>query len=429
MQALAESADVQIELRAWALDEAVHLGYVFATNLPLERLSDESLRLYQELEDPVGIARALFRQGGIARVRSRFTQAQTRFEEAAARFRELGERWWQCACYTEWARVATIQGQYERARALLSESLLPYQALGDANRVGWVFYLQAHLFFLWQQDQALAERLVEQSLAHFREVGSIAYTSLSLGLLGLIHMEHGEQGAARPLLEECQAIGKQAGWEMQTIEMAFGLARLLALQGDGDAARRQYQESLALLFACHAHKEQIAAGLEGLAALEAEQGEPLRAGRLWGAAEALREAIGAPMHPVYHASYEQSITLAHRLVNAQVFRTAWEEGRRVTPEQVLAPQPPAKAASPAPVTPPSSAAASATKSITAAIGLTARELEVLRLVAQGLTDAQVADQLVISPRTVNGHLRSIYSKLGVTSRAAATRYTLDHHLA
>jgi predicted ATPase/serine/threonine protein kinase/DNA-binding CsgD family transcriptional regulator len=62
-------------------------------------------------------------------------------------------------------------------------------------------------------------------------------------------------------------------------------------------------------------------------------------------------------------------------------------------------------------------------------GLTVREVEVLRLVAQGLTDVQVADQLVISPRTVNGHLRSIYSKIGVTSRSAATRYAVDSHLA
>ena len=61
-------------------------------------------------------------------------------------------------------------------------------------------------------------------------------------------------------------------------------------------------------------------------------------------------------------------------------------------------------------------------------GLTAREVEVLRLVAQGLTDALVAEQLVISPRTVNWHLTSIYSKLGVSSRAAATRYALEHHL-
>jgi len=61
--------------------------------------------------------------------------------------------------------------------------------------------------------------------------------------------------------------------------------------------------------------------------------------------------------------------------------------------------------------------------------LTAREMEVLRLVAQGLSDAQVADMLVISPRTVNAHLRSIYSKLNITSRHAATRYALEHHLA
>ena len=61
-------------------------------------------------------------------------------------------------------------------------------------------------------------------------------------------------------------------------------------------------------------------------------------------------------------------------------------------------------------------------------GLTKREIEVLRLVALGLTDAQVAEQLVISPRTVNTHLTSIYNKLGVDSRTAATRFAVDHQL-
>jgi DNA-binding NarL/FixJ family response regulator len=60
--------------------------------------------------------------------------------------------------------------------------------------------------------------------------------------------------------------------------------------------------------------------------------------------------------------------------------------------------------------------------------LTAREVEVLRLVAQGLTDAQVADKLVITRRTVNWYLTSIYSKIQVSSRSAATRYALEHHL-
>jgi predicted ATPase/DNA-binding CsgD family transcriptional regulator len=62
-------------------------------------------------------------------------------------------------------------------------------------------------------------------------------------------------------------------------------------------------------------------------------------------------------------------------------------------------------------------------------GLTEREIEVLHAVAQGLTDIQVAEQLVISHRTVHSHLNSIYSKLGITSRSAATRYAIEHDLA
>jgi len=60
--------------------------------------------------------------------------------------------------------------------------------------------------------------------------------------------------------------------------------------------------------------------------------------------------------------------------------------------------------------------------------LTAREVEVLRLVAQGLSDRAVAERLVISPRTVQGHVRSIFNKIQVTSRAAATRYAIEHQL-
>jgi DNA-binding NarL/FixJ family response regulator len=61
-------------------------------------------------------------------------------------------------------------------------------------------------------------------------------------------------------------------------------------------------------------------------------------------------------------------------------------------------------------------------------GLTAREVEVLGLVAQGMTNAQVAQELFLSPRTVSTHLTSIYHKLGVASRAAAVRFASKHDL-
>jgi DNA-binding NarL/FixJ family response regulator len=91
----------------------------------------------------------------------------------------------------------------------------------------------------------------------------------------------------------------------------------------------------------------------------------------------------------------------------------------MTPEEALAAK--GKKPTPAPTTtasPPTYPA-----------GLTAREVEVLRLLADGLTDIQIAEKLVLSPRTVHAHISSIYNKLGVTSRSTATRYAMEHHLA
>jgi DNA-binding NarL/FixJ family response regulator len=61
--------------------------------------------------------------------------------------------------------------------------------------------------------------------------------------------------------------------------------------------------------------------------------------------------------------------------------------------------------------------------------LTPREIEVLRLIARGLSNHQIAEILVLSPHTVNVHNQSIFGKLGVNSRSAATRYALEHQLA
>jgi DNA-binding NarL/FixJ family response regulator len=61
-------------------------------------------------------------------------------------------------------------------------------------------------------------------------------------------------------------------------------------------------------------------------------------------------------------------------------------------------------------------------------GLTTREVEILRLVTSGLTNRELAEELGVSTRTIDAHLRSVYAKLGVKSRSAATRYAVEHHL-
>jgi DNA-binding NarL/FixJ family response regulator len=112
-------------------------------------------------------------------------------------------------------------------------------------------------------------------------------------------------------------------------------------------------------------------------------------------------------------------------LNEQIFAAAWNKGQAMSPEQAIAAR-----------ILPKEGKAVEVKSPTIRVlttdalhdNLTPRERDVLHLVSQGLTDTQVAQRLSISPRTVNFHLSSIYRKLEVTSRSAATRYALEHHL-
>lgn len=411
-------------LRAKALLVAAELTFFFARNMQSEPLLAESLTLYQQLGDTVGIAHSLFQLGEIARIRSQFALAQQHLQDAAAHFQNTGNSWKQGQCYTEQARVATEQGDYTQAQELLEKSFALYQALGDRQRISWIYYLQARLLFLSQQDLGLARHLAEQSLASFRKHGHLLYSSMPLGLLGLLSLESGDLGTARSLLEESRSIMAQERAETEMLEPGRGLARLLTLQGEVDAARRLYHENLTLLFECHICLELIAANLEGLAALEVRQGAFYQAARLWGAAHTQREVIGAPLYPVERATYEQAREQACVQLGEQAFRAAWVEGQKLTPQQVLIPSEEAPLPSPFPIRP----TVAPHVSSTIPFQLTTREMEVLRLLAQGWTDAQIAEHLVISPRTVNRHTTSLYSKMGVSSRAAATRYAIEHHI-
>jgi DNA-binding CsgD family transcriptional regulator len=181
-------------------------------------------------------------------------------------------------------------------------------------------------------------------------------------------------------------------------------------------------------------KEGIASSLEGLAGVAQGQGQPLSAARLYGAAAALRNAIGAPLPPTDRVSYERMVDNLRVQLDAATFEAAWAEGQAFTLEQAIAAaeqvnvreQIPPTSQSSTSVAPPTFPQAPASRGNPS--GLTAREIEVLRLVTLGLTSTQIAEQLMISPRTADAHLRSIYSKLGVTSRSAATRSAIEHKL-
>ena len=142
-----------------------------------------------------------------------------------------------------------------------------------------------------------------------------------------------------------------------------------------------------------------------------------RAARLWAAAETMSEAYGTHLTRAARAviNYEGELAAARKQLGEIRWSAAWEDGRALTQEQAVAyalddqadepPQPPTYPA-----------------------GLSAREVEVLRLVANGSTNAAVARELFLSTRTVDWHLSSIYSKLGLRSRTEAARFAVDQGL-
>jgi DNA-binding NarL/FixJ family response regulator len=133
---------------------------------------------------------------------------------------------------------------------------------------------------------------------------------------------------------------------------------------------------------------------------------------LFGAAETVRQDIGAPMPAYFQALYDADLAALRDGLPASALRARWARGRTLTLERASE----------------SAHAVRASFAGPEKDGLTGREVEVLGLVAQGLTDAAIAGRLFVSPRTVHAHLRSIYRKLDVRTRSAATRYAVEQGL-
>jgi DNA-binding NarL/FixJ family response regulator len=213
------------------------------------------------------------------------------------------------------------------------------------------------------------------------------------------------------------ALSREVG-ERQAISTAlYTLATLAQADGDHERAGDLFEEGLTVSVEL-GNKTDVARYLEGLAAVAASEGRIVRAAHLWGAAEALLEKIEVGVHTyVPDRSLRQSqIAAARARLGEEAFASAWAEGWTMTSEQAT------EYALDHSTTPERVAPE------TYPAGLSAREVEVLRLVAQGMTNAEVARELFLSSRTVDWHLSSIYRKLGQHSRTEAIQFAVEHDL-
>ena len=424
-RALAVSEGTVSVMRAKVLEAAASLAIYQIDYDRGEALCRESLAQCRECGDPVGTTFSLYLLGTIAWQRGDFAMARSLVEESLALEREMGDKEPIASLLSDLAGMATQQGEYAKAHALLEESLATHRELGDARGIANSLRALALTLFVSRGDSARVRSLLEESLVLSRELGDKADIARCLSHSALVALQQGDAATARVLAEESMALHRETGDRWGIAWLLSILARVEAGQGEHTAALGLYKESLASARKIGS-KLIIAFCLEGMASVLATQGEPKQAVRLWGAAAALRESMGAPIWPVERASYERLVAVVRAQLGEALFAALWTEGRTMPPEQAFAVQ--GSAAIPTPLPAGQLSTPVARSSVTAPAGLTRRESEVIRLLAMGLTSTQIAEQLVISLSTVNTHVRSIYTKLDVPSRSAATRYAVEHHL-
>ncbi len=214
-------------------------------------------------------------------------------------------------------------------------------------------------------------------------------------------------------------ISREIGDRLSGYISLYNLALASRVLGEHERAAQLYTEGLELAVEV-GDKANTAYCLEGLAGLITHSSDPERAARLFGASETLLEAVGAPLYAQVQdrTSVESAVEVLRSRLGEEAFEAAWAEGRAMSSEEAVAyalerSETPQKE----PTSPTSYPA-----------GLSAREVEVLRLVAKGMTNSEVARELFVSSRTINWHLGSIYRKLGFNSRAEATRFAFEHNL-
>ncbi|HEX2916559.1 MAG TPA: tetratricopeptide repeat protein [Chloroflexia bacterium] len=342
---------------------------------------------------PAVRARALNALGAIHRLQAAFDKALPCFEESFNLFRQVNDRLG-TGITLRWLGMTLKElEKLEESQTYLTESLNLFRELENKFWLAAVMNPLGDLN-LAMGDYAQALDLQRESLNLFRELNDERGVAICLANLGTIAFK--EQDYQRALDYYRQSIAMLA--EINDKNLIVNIALLGCLAGS-----LGYKNPASPDLPCLTH-----------------------AARLLGATSAIMADINMAFCLIERRCFDESVREVRLHLGESAFETAFAEGQTfslektvVYSEQVATEISAATSQVPVPVSSGSTGGQN---------GLTPREVEVLVLVAQGLTNRQIAEKLVLSQLTVASYLHSLYGKLGVTSRAAATRYALENNL-
>jgi predicted ATPase/DNA-binding CsgD family transcriptional regulator len=345
---------------------------------------DEALELAHRVQDRVGIGHALNTLGTLVRARGEYGRSVALLEESVSLFKSVGDPFGMWRAPNQLGETLTMLGELERARRLHEESLAVARSMDWPWRVAHVLRNLALVAYR-QGDLDRASTLLQESLARWRDVGATRGPQWALAELGHVALAQDDRVGAAACFRESLALCREAG-----------------------------------------DRRGVARCLEGLAAASGDDPDETwarRAARLLGKATDLREATGVPVSPLERPTHERATADARARLGEEAFATALLEGRALPTHEAIEIALAARQSDGRmdDLKPGQSAA-------DASSPLSRREREVVPLIARGLTNRQIAARLVISERTVDGHVAKILSKLGFATRAQIAVWADRHGL-
>jgi predicted ATPase/DNA-binding CsgD family transcriptional regulator len=396
------------------LNLAAWLAYLLE-DLPASRqYTAQALQIGLGLNDHWLVADTYYVQSLEAFYRKDYEVGQSYAQQALTGYQEINYEPGMARALDSLGRCESYSGNSSAAMQHITAAMDLAKKLGDVRTQYSTLRALGEVTGRDSQKLPQSRAYLQEALKYAREFNDKFYTGHILNNLGEIEREEGRLEEAIPYYEEAIAIEKELGRQDELIIDEANIAFVYCRLGQYDQARVIFLKNLALALKSDHLELEITTGLLGMATIAVGEGEVTLAAKALGSIDATKEPL--LFWATDRGEYERTSAAAKALLGDQQFARLFREGEAMSVAQAaqifLDPQ-----------------SKESTRKVELLNSLTKREIEVLRLVAQGLSDAQVAERLVLSPRTVNAHLTSVYNKLGVNSRAAATRFAIDHGLA
>jgi predicted ATPase/class 3 adenylate cyclase/DNA-binding CsgD family transcriptional regulator len=479
----AQHPEVAAAVRARALADKAVLD-TWAGAAASTDQAEQALAIARDVDDPALLARTLTACGFIAGAGYNAEVARAYFTEAIGLARAVDDRWRLSRILALQAQGGEIAGDPLRMRAAAEEGRDLADAIGDRfNSRACRFYLgtsqtargdlvaavaqlgavaaeaedahdeiyrvvslEGQSFALAHQGEAAAARAAaEAGLKGGTELGG-RFAAIAHAFVGFAALAAGDRAAAHEAREAARhdltvlSGGAAAGqriwnaeaaladrdlatarrWADEGVATTTGLwlawalctrARVAIAAGEPQQAERDAQDALTWCGGIEAYLF-VPDILECLAALAGQDDSHREGARLFGAAESIRQRMGAVRFKIYDADFDASVAALRDALGEKDFESAWAEGAALSSDEAIAYAQRGRGQRKRP--------ASGWGS------LTPTELDVVRLVSEGLSNNDIATRLFVSPRTVQTHLTHVYTKLGLTSRVQLAQEASRH---